>query len=365
MWTEDVVRLVKEKFIPLAVDGRIVNFCNDSETEFLSKPTICVANAASGGAFVVSASGVRLKRAELVTIKGVFARSLEQGLKAFAELPAAERDPGKVQIGDRGPIDPKRLVAVRPPEGTLIVRVYNRQLGKTDQGELRHTIPDDYLPRLRDKAVTTSPDPTALFRQPANDFMWITKAEWQAMLPAEPKKGQEVKVPTTLSERIFRFHLDPGRGLTESDAFSHVNASAGKLTLVVEDATATEVRLRLEGYAKLHNPRRHLLTYQSPGTQYSKSQIPLDYEPVLLGYVAFDAAKKTMTRFDIVALGEVRGRPVDSNLFGERLNDPNLLGISYQLVTTPTPADYVSPRGLRSGSGNYDLHRYLGVKSAK
>jgi hypothetical protein len=74
-----VVRLVKEKFVALTVDGRIVNFCNDAETEFLRKPTICVANGASGGTYVVSASGIRLERGELHHAKDVFLKSLQRG----------------------------------------------------------------------------------------------------------------------------------------------------------------------------------------------------------------------------------------------------------------------------------------------
>jgi hypothetical protein len=52
---------------------------------------------------------------------------------------------------------------------------------------------------------------------------------------------------------------------------------------------------------------------------------------------------------------------VDGNYLGERLGEVNLLGIGFELVTQPRPADYVSPKGLRSGGGRYDLQRYLGV----
>jgi hypothetical protein len=155
---------------------------------------------------------------------------------------------------------------------------------------------------------------------------------------------------------------DPGRGLTESDAFAHVNASPGKFRLTVEAVSPTEVRLRLDGYAELHNPRKYLLDYRSPGVKkHSQSQIALEYRPRLLGYVAYHPAKKVVTRFDVVALGESRGRLVDSNLFGERLYDPNLLGIAFALVADPKPADLVPPKGLRVGNG-YDLKRYLGTK---
>jgi hypothetical protein len=353
------VRLIKDKFVPLAVDGRIINYCNDTETEFLAKPTICVANSASGGAYVVAANGKRLERGELHQGKGIFGRSLERGLKAFAALPASERDPGAVQIPERGPIDPKRVVALGPPPGGLVVRVWNRQLGRTDKGELRHTAPEDYNPHLRDAKAMGPPGATALFTQPANDFMWITEGEAKAMMPAEPREGQTIAVPDALSLRIFRFHLDPGRGFTESDAFPNATLSAGKLHLTVESVTRSEVRLRLEGIAELHNPRKHLLTYQSPGVkEKSKSQTALEYHPRLLGYFAYEPAKRIVTRFDMVALGETRGRPVDSNLFGERLNDPNLQGIAFELVRDPRPADFVPPKGLNGG--RYDLGRYLG-----
>src|SRR5262249_6237854 len=160
-----------------------------------------------------------------------------------------------------------------------------------------------------------------------NDYMWVTKAEWQALMPADPRKGQDVPVPVPLAERIFRYHLDPARGLSEEDSFAHVSATAGRLRLTVEEATGREVRLRLEGYADLANPRRYLLTYHPASVKdRSRSQIPLEYSPKLLGYLAYDPAKKAFTRFDVVALGDVRGRPVGANLLAERLGEANLLG---------------------------------------
>jgi hypothetical protein len=346
------------------VDGRIVNFGNDSETEFLRSPTICVANAASGGAHMVTASGKRLGWAELHYAKGVFPRSLAKGLKAFAELPAAEREPGAVEVPERGPIDPKRAAAVGPPPGALIVRVYNRQLGRTATGAVRYTEPEDYIPALRDPAVVGTTAAPERFREPANDFMWIAQKEWQAMMPDSPQPGQRVAVPPTLCQRIYRFHLDPGRGLTESDSFSSVDAGVGELHLTVEEVSDRSVRLRLDGYAKLHNPRRHLLTYQPESLKkHSQSQIPLAYEPRLLGFLAYNPAARVFTRFDMVALGDVRGRPVDGNFMGERRGAANLLGIAFELVTQPQPADYLSPKGLRNNGGRYDLPRYLGVEN--
>ena len=104
------------------MDGRIINFCDDDETEFLRKPTRCVANGASGGVHVETAGGKRLGWAELHPAEGVYQRSLEKALKAFAALPAKEREPGAAGVPERGRIDPKRATALGPPPGSLIVR---------------------------------------------------------------------------------------------------------------------------------------------------------------------------------------------------------------------------------------------------
>ena len=186
------------------------------------------------------------------------------------------------------------------------------------------------------------------------------------MMPANPVPRQRVEVPASLCERIFRFHLDPSRGLSENNNFMHVTAAAGKLQLTVEEVTKSEVRLRLDGSANLHNPRIGLLTYQSPGIkEHSRNlRVPLDYDPRLLGYLAYHPAKKVVTRLDIVALGDVRGRPNGENLVGERLGEANPLGIAFELVTDPKPADYL-PRAVRDEvSVRPDVNlveRYLGL----
>jgi hypothetical protein len=361
---------VKEKFVALAVDGRLVNTYRDDEVNFL-RDHVRVANAAHGTVDTVTASGKHLEYGELHTGTGVFHKSLERALKAWAALPASERAPGAVKIPDRGPVDPKRQAAVAPPPDTLIIRVYNRQLGRDTKGELRHTVSEDYIPALRDPKLGFVSHPTAAtdrFREPGNDMMWVARAEWQAMMPANPRVGQKAPVPTTLCERLFRFHLDPGRGFGEGDNFPNVTASAGQLQLTVEEVTPGSVRLRLDGTANLHDPRRYLEGYQSPGTkEHSQFAVGspfghgITFQPRLLGYLAYDPARKVFTRFDVIAIGDMRGRPSGENVVGERVGAANPLGVAFELVTDPKPADYLSPKGLRTGGNSYDLKRYLGV----
>ena len=74
--------------------------------------------------------------------------------------------------------------------------------------------------------------------------------------------------------------------------------------------------------------------------------------PSLLGYIAFDPAKNVVTRFDMVALGNVSGRPLNENNMGERPGS-NPLGVAFELVVNPTPADLLFPRGARDNSAAY------------
>jgi hypothetical protein len=342
---------------------------DDAECRFLNKADC----GGQGRVDIVTAGGKLVARGELqVGNPKTHLLSLERALKAWAALPESERKPGAIQVPERGPLDPRRHAADGPPAGTLIVRVYNRQLERTPRGGYRHTVPEDYIPALRDPKVVGTDQATPLWTQPANDFLWITQAEAQAVMPADPVPGQRVEVPTSLCERIFRFHLDPSRGLSENNNFAHVTAAAGSLHLTVEKVSKSEVRLRLDGFANLHNPRSALLTYQSPGVkEHTRNhRVPLDYDPRLLGYLTYHPAKKVFTRLDVVALGDVRGRPNGENIVAERLGEANPLGIAFELVTDPRPADYVPPRAARDEvSVRPDVNlveRYLGMsKKAK
>ena len=117
----------------------------------------------------------------------------------------------------------------------------------------------------------------------------------------------------------------------------------------------TDPRKALEGYES-NSPK--LFSQFKVGSPFGHG---ITYEPRLLGYLAYDPAKRLFTRFDLVALGDLHGRPCGENVVGERLGQTNLLGIAFTLVTDPKPADLLCPKGLGSGEW-YDLPRYLGQK---
>ena len=322
----------------------------DAEAEW-ARTTDCVPEGAvaSGSVRFITAGGKRLERGELVFNEKInwFQRSAELALKAWAALPRSERKPGGVQVPRLTSVDPKRRAAVKPPEGALVARVYNRQLARNPRGQLRYTVAQDYVPEL--KKVAPPWMWAARFAEAGIDWMWITRPEWQALMPANPRKGQKVPVPTTLVERIFRFHLEPSRGFTAVNQFVYCSARDGEMRLTVERVTKTRVRLRLEGFAKLELDR---------GAAYKGVRRKIAYRPRFLGYLAYDPDKRVFRRFDLVALGNVRGQANGENLMGARPGDFPL-GVAFELVNPLTPRDYIQPTGLMDGGGNYNLDYYL------
>ncbi|MFT5527653.1 MAG: hypothetical protein ACI9HK_005637, partial [Pirellulaceae bacterium] len=178
--------------------------------------------------------------------------------------------------------------------------------------------------------------------------MWLAEAEWKSLMPANPKKGDKLPLPTKLTGRILRWHLNPLRfyGRYGADALDRPEVRAGQLWLVVDAVAADVVRLRLEGFAKLG---------QTPTSAVVEGNIAsLDqwgYDPHVLGFLEYDPLQRVITRFDIVALGEHFGRLGLGKRAPSRFGlQP--LGISFQLVKGDKPADRVPP-GRPSNSQTY------------
>jgi hypothetical protein len=341
---------VKDKFVCVAVNAHTFRDFKDAETDW-ARTTDCVPDGAtaSGSVRFITASGKLLERGELNYNQKTnwFQLSAERALKAWAALPVAERKPGAVRVPELTSVDPKRVAALKPPDGVLVVRVYNRQLAKNAKGDLRYTLAQDYVPELN--KIAPPSDWAPRFAEVGHDWLWITREEWQALMPANPAKGQQVQVPSTFAERIYRFHLDPSRGYMFGNQFDHSSAKSGQISLTVEEAGPSEVRLRLDGNANLELDR---------GAGHDAASRMLSYRPSLLGYLAYDPAKRVFTRFDMVALGNGRGQSNGENLMGARPGDW-LMGVAFELVNPLTPRDYVQPQGLMDGGGNYNLDYYL------
>jgi hypothetical protein len=299
----------------------------DADGDFV-RATGCVTVTASGSVCVVSAGGKAL---------GPYAgpgpgmeKWLQGKLKEWEALPVAERAAGAVKVTRSETVDPRRS-ALTPPPGTLIVRVFNRHLGWDKDKALRSVVAEDYL-------TGASKADVERYGMAQNDFMWIPEKEWRALVPAEPRQGEAASVPTSFALRLFRYHLDPCRGFSEGSAFLTARTDAGRLTLTVEMVSEVKLRLRLGGSVKLEQPGR---------------EGPASYEPAVLGYLEYDRGKKVFTRFDLVALGTAKGLPTDANGVVTPRKGPYPLGIAFELVRDPAPAELLHPRGARDNPAAY------------
>lgn len=262
-------------------------------------------------------------------------------LQAFRNLPEAERKPGAVAVRDLNPAD---RVIPAPPEGGLVLRVYARFLARDDKMGLRPIQPKDF-PRIKDFKYSRF-----LF-EPNTESMWLTKKEWQSLIPAEPVKGAKVPVPSVISERMARFHLSPRRALTSEDGIVPKSAiKHAEATLVVEDVSADRIWLGLSGHIHWGSD------YNAARATSPNGPLGFGFATPLHGILEYDRTKKAIVRFDIVAPGEAWGRWGDANGKSLGVERPGRtpIGFAFELARGDSPTNRIPPgghggRALRAG----------------
>jgi hypothetical protein len=321
-----MVDFLEEHFVLATVDARHERTREDWVGDIV-RQTRCVTFTAAGRKSVISASGKSLGQVRSV-------KSLDKVWDAWQALPESERVPGAVKVGDNRPVDR----AYEPPPSALVLRTYTRQVERDKDGTLRYTEPEDYPEPEPDGTRSGSPRRQAdRFREAGHDFMWVPESEWRALIPKDPQVGDRGPVRDAFKLRVLRYHLDPERGLGEAQWFTGASLDDGELEWVVESVSGDEVRLRLDGHAKLRRDGGRLG--------------PTEYKPTLLGYLTYDLRNKSVTEFKMIALGDVLNTP--------RGVRPGWhpLGITFELVANPTPAERIVPRG-----GRDNAERYLNIE---
>jgi hypothetical protein len=140
--------------------------------------------------------------------------------------------------------------------------------------------------------------------------------------------------------RLARFHLvDNTRG--EPPHWSKEQIRSLELKLTIVEVSDERLRLRLDGQV--------LLT-----TKADVKQSERGFDARLLGWIEVDRTKKTITRFDAVALGDHWG---EGSLTRGARPGKTPLGIAFELARGDDPGDRVPPQGARWLEGYYRSDR--------
>src|SRR5262249_35145894 len=142
-------------------------------------------------------------------------KRLHAALAKFKQLPPEKR----TARGEELPAIWKGKAELSPPAGGLILKQYRRVLHKDADGRLtRHEL--------------------------HHDSLWMTKAEWQSLVPERPRVGDSFTVPEFLVTRIGRHHAQ----IVNPSTSLRISATPKPtLTLTVEAASPEQLRLRLQG----------------------------------------------------------------------------------------------------------------------
>ena len=273
---------------------------------------------------------------------------------AINALPEKERAPGAVEVGEHGAID-RAIVPADPPVGALVLKIHGRMLAREGESGLRHVTAEDF-PLMEDHDEKRQAEEAYLF-EASTDHAWILEEEWRAWIPAgEPEKGSTVEVQEEVAKRIARFHLTPQRIYAEGGEWNAKQVREARLTLVLEEASASRMRYRLEG--------RMAMGSEFDAAKATTPNGPLErgYEASVAGMLEFDRAKKEITQLKAVVLGDSWGRVGDANGRSVAIERSGRapLGFALELVRDPKPVDCLVPMGRASKLKGFD---YFGERA--
>jgi hypothetical protein len=289
-WSDEKIRSIRTECVPVAVNGHLLDLDKDgAEGRFFRK---CWPRGTENAAFMATASGKRL----------------EHWWADWKALPESERLPGAVQVEKA---DLVSSTALTPSPDGLIAKVYIRGFLRGPRGDLA----GENLMYLGDGRFES---------EPGRDHLWLTRTEWQSLVPDQPRVGDTFPVPAAVADRIIRQHLIVVPDCV-TGAWSPSGVRSQRMTLTVEQASPATIRLRLEGAVLLAQPAEAEVAQTTDG-----------YDASLRGILEYDVRKKRFTRFDIVAFG--KGWESNSNRPRWNREGRRWVGIAFELADPDQPA---------------------------
>jgi hypothetical protein len=299
---------VTRHFIPVALDTYFRG--NSQELAFCEKIRAGgnhVVVATAGGRTLGEGREQRLRKQELSV-----------ALAEYQKLPERERKP---ELPDPKKAIPARRPVPAPPPGGLIVRGYCTYMRQQESKFVRS----------REFYYKENPDRWAAETQ--SDMLWLTREEWQSLVPAEAKVGSQANVAEPIQQRFFStIAIDYMEGSVNS-----LPPRAMTMTLTVEQANAKAIHLRLDGHAEL-GKRFDVKLRGQPNTRGCEVRV--------LGYLTYNRQENRFTRFDLVGIGQAWGQKRNDRRAIRIADYPWNYGIACELVQGKSPIDLIPPYNL-------------------
>jgi hypothetical protein len=287
---------------------------DDATVELINKEFVPLVSLAWGFGEILTARGEvvapRLRDGDTGGPNGAnnpFApKRLHAALAKFKQLPPEQRTATIEELPGmwKGKAEPN------PPAEGIILKQYRRGFHRDAKGEMHR-------------------------QELHHDSLWMTKAEWQSLVPDQPRVGDSITVPEFLVSRIGRHHAQ----IVNPSTSLRISATPKPtLTLTVEAASPDQLRLRLQGSF-------HVTEYQLE-PQGALTNGIIDYQ--VCGCLHYDVKKKAFSRFDLVALGDVTNIRKDAVPPKGRTM---VAGLLFELSPGATPWERTPPYDRVSGGG--------------
>lgn len=316
-----VQQLIREKFVPLAMDDWYLRRQNDACGKFFmdmtrESPRGDVGDNTRQGRYAFTAAGKFLGFNNNRGPERMLAM-LRDSLAKWEALPAEARQP-PADLADMPRED--RYFRVPPADGAVI-KAFTRVLERSADGTLSSvTPPEQSAGDFRHRGLGA-----------AVDHLWLSAADLKALLPpADAATGTSVPLPRPIAQRIARYHLvDSTRG--EPPHWKRAEVKTITFTLTVESPH----RSKLSGHVHLETAN---------GTR--------GFTATLDGWLEHDGGK--LTALQAAATGEHWG---ESPLTAGARHGKTPLGIAFVLCPKPEGPDAIPPQGARWLEGYFDPDR--------
>ncbi len=263
----EVIKMLQNEFIPVAVDGGLMGRRNDPEGDFYRK------FANTQARYAAAADGTSLARKTWVPSPHLN-KWMKEALAKFETLPDSSRSPS-VDPAEAG----KRTSPVAPAGG-LVLTVTSRFL----KGHEVASVDNEQYAQL-----------------PAYDRVWLTRGEWQNLLPQGDAKSFELDAQ--LVRKLARFLTIDVIG-RQRGPWPEASIKGCRLTGEVLHNVNGTTDVRLSGSMAIEGASR-----PSPNLGPDDGDVKLDLKAA--GVLRFDRARQEITQFDLVVYGPYSkdGRP--------------------------------------------------------